>query len=196
MNYKVNEIFQSIQGEGSWMGRPVVFLRLSVCNLSCPWCDTDFDKYEELPLEEVVRRIKRYGLHSVVITGGEPTLHDLYPLIASLQACGMRVAIETNGTQPTPTNADWIVCSPKPEVKYQVDERCFPSELKYIVTPDFTLDCISPKLLERFKGRIWLHPEASEMQENVKRILELMEKSEHPEYFRIGLQMHKIIGVN
>lgn len=196
MNYKVNEIFQSIQGEGSWMGRPVVFLRLSVCNLSCSWCDTDFDKYEELPLEEVVRRVKMYGLHSVVITGGEPTLHDLYPLITSLHSSGMRVAIETNGTQPTPTNADWIVCSPKPEAKYQVDERCFPSELKYIVTPDFTLDCISPKLLERFKGRIWLHPEASEMQANVKRILELMEKSEHPEYFRIGLQMHKIIGVN
>lgn len=58
---KVNEIFYSLQGEGTNTGRPAVFVRLSGCNLKCPFCDTDFSTYEEKTDDEIVEEVMRLG---------------------------------------------------------------------------------------------------------------------------------------
>src|SRR5581483_10624102 len=54
---KISEIFYSIQGEGSLVGVPSVFVRTSGCNLRCIWCDTPYTSWEpegqELSLEEI-----------------------------------------------------------------------------------------------------------------------------------------------
>lgn len=112
------ELFASLQGEGPSIGRPVAFVRLSRCNLSCSWCDTAYTwrfegdnrphrdgvsferKANQVVLseEEVAERIMALGQDRLVITGGEPLLQGaaLARMVALLQ--GMTVEIETNGT--------------------------------------------------------------------------------------------------
>ena len=75
--YKVNEIFYSIQGEGAHAGEAAVFVRFSVCNLKCPFCDTKFDEYELMSAEEIIAKMQEVntgGSRLCVLTGGEPTL--------------------------------------------------------------------------------------------------------------------------
>lgn len=92
------EIFDSIQGEGSWVGKPVTFIRLSGCNLSCSFCDEPLHKdptnATEMEVSDVVSGCRKY----VVITGGEPSLQsDVTELIYKLKANGCKVAVESNG---------------------------------------------------------------------------------------------------
>lgn len=112
---KVNEIFYSLQGEGMNTGRPAVFIRLSGCNLKCPFCDTDFSKYREMTVDQIadeVCSISKY-CRFVVITGGEPTIQDCVQLIDTLHLAGYEVAMESNGTRPAPYNVNWLTISPK-----------------------------------------------------------------------------------
>jgi 7-carboxy-7-deazaguanine synthase len=97
---RVNEIFYSIQGESSWAGRPCVFVRLTGCNLRCRWCDTEYAFYEgaQLPVPEIVARVREYGCNLVEITGGEPMLQKgIHALIDTLLEEGFTVMLETSG---------------------------------------------------------------------------------------------------
>ena len=112
---RINEIFYSIQGEGVNTGRPAVFVRLSGCNLKCPFCDTDFSTSEEMTVYEIVDEVCNLsnGCKFVVITGGEPTIQDCVQLIDTLHLAGYEVAMESNGTRPAPYNVNWLTISPK-----------------------------------------------------------------------------------
>lgn len=137
-NYKVNELFQTIQGEGFYTGVPAIFLRLQGCDVGCAWCDTkhtweiNADKQSELILltdrsnesarwanvsaREIVTEIKRlgYSANLVVITGGEPCMVDLRELTTVLHEFGFKTQIETSGTYPVLTAATtWVTLSPK-----------------------------------------------------------------------------------
>jgi 7-carboxy-7-deazaguanine synthase len=96
----VNEIFHSIQGESTHVGRPCVFVRLTACDLRCSWCDTPYAFHEgkKMGVDEVVEQVRGYGCNVVEITGGEPLLQkDVYPLMARLLAEGHTVLLETGG---------------------------------------------------------------------------------------------------
>ncbi len=127
MNYKVNEIFYTLQGEGAHSGIPAVFVRFSGCNLRCPWCDTEFSEFTEMSADEIVREaLSLYDIPNerrkmLVLTGGEPSLQVDTPLIDALHAAGFYICIETNGTRPLPDGIDWITCSPK--MVYQSEGR-------------------------------------------------------------------------
>lgn len=110
---KVNEIFQSLQGEGFHTGTPAVFVRLSGCNLHCPFCDTHHDEGTEMSEQAIVEQAGRYATPLVVVTGGEPALQLTASLVDALHAIGKTVAVETNGTLPLPAQVDWITLSPK-----------------------------------------------------------------------------------
>jgi 7-carboxy-7-deazaguanine synthase len=101
MSIKVNEIFNSIQGESSYSGLPCTFIRLSGCNLRCSYCDTKY-AYEEginLNLSEIINVISAYRCDLIEITGGEPLIQDETPLlIKNLIEKGCEVMLETNGT--------------------------------------------------------------------------------------------------
>lgn len=117
-DYRVNEIFLSLQGEGRNAGEAAVFVRLSGCNLKCPFCDTDFSKNQKMTAPEVVDTIYREcGDNPLprwcVITGGEPTLQLDGELIDAIHDMGMSIAIETNGTHEVPQGVDFITVSPK-----------------------------------------------------------------------------------
>ena len=95
------EIFYSLQGEGARMGTPTVFLRLAGCNLHCAWCDTKYSwkKGEDVPAQDIAKRILAYGCSSLVITGGEPLLQqDALAELLQLLPGDMFIEVETNGT--------------------------------------------------------------------------------------------------
>jgi 7-carboxy-7-deazaguanine synthase len=110
---RVNEIFHSIQGEGSRAGLPTAFLRLTGCALRCSWCDTEraFYQGERLRLEEIEDRLSATGCPLVEITGGEPLLQPaVYPLMRRLLARrGRTVLVETGGDQDIGTLPEGVV---------------------------------------------------------------------------------------
>ena len=112
---RVKEIFPTIQGEGPLAGTPSTFVRLAGCNLKCWFCDTDFDVKVPTPLcsvQEVVDMCVAEGHKLVVLTGGEPLMQDVAPLILALRKNNMQVQIETAGTVwPATLTAD-VMCPP------------------------------------------------------------------------------------
>ena len=119
---KINEIFYSLQGEGPDLGLPAIFVRLSGCNLSCDWCDTEHESGTEMTIDQVVKSVTQDGQWShcknVIITGGEPLIQDeCEDLIKNLVVEGRNVFVETNGTVYNPNIIGYckFVVSPKLE---------------------------------------------------------------------------------
>ncbi len=112
---KVNEIFKSIQGEGIYIGTPMLFVRLTGCNLRCKWCDTKYayTEGEEWKLEDLLKKIEKKNMEWVCITGGEPLIQDeTYLLVDALLRKGHKVLIETNGSvdiSKLPTEENLVV---------------------------------------------------------------------------------------
>ena len=117
VQYPIVEIFHSVQGEGFHAGIPHVFVRFGTCNLRCSWCDTDFDTFEQMDAVNILGEILQYDCDRVIFTGGEPMLHNLWPLHRMLKRRGINLSIETNGTINIPEGLiDWICVSPKDQV--------------------------------------------------------------------------------
>lgn len=98
---KVNEIYLSVQGESSYTGLPCVFIRLTGCNLRCIWCDTAYAFYEgkSMSIDEIVGKVKNFGVELIEITGGEPLMQEnVYPLMNGLIEKGFQVLLETGGS--------------------------------------------------------------------------------------------------
>lgn len=120
MIYPVANVFSSLQGEGHFVGYPMVFVRLAGCSVQGCHIRAECDEApwkarERLSAAQIVERVggmRRSGI--VCITGGEPTDHDLVPLVAALRDAGHRVHIETSGVRPlTGLPFEWITVSPK-----------------------------------------------------------------------------------
>lgn len=194
IKYPLIESFTSIQGEGIHMGKGATFLRLAGCNLRCRWCDTKYSldpsQARRMSAQEIVDEIEMPHRH-IVITGGEPTLYDLKPLVRELHKRGKYVAIETNGTHPIPAEweLDWITASPKPAGGFVL--ACPADELKYVVDDDFSIDCITDR--EMPEGRIFLQVESGRP-ESAQKAYDLIQQ--YPERrLRLGIQLHKILDV-
>ncbi|MBR5353099.1 MAG: radical SAM protein [Bacteroidales bacterium] len=110
---RVNELFYSLQGEGYHTGTAAIFIRLSGCNLHCPFCDTLHESGTEMSEEQIVEQVAAWPSPWVVVTGGEPSLSLTPSLVEALHQIGKKVAVETNGTRPLPNNVDWVTLSPK-----------------------------------------------------------------------------------
>jgi 7-carboxy-7-deazaguanine synthase len=109
-------VFWTLQGEGALAGEPMAFVRLAGCSVGCAECDTDYRVTRWVVLEELVCEIQAavpegFTWPWVWITGGEPTDHDIAPLVDALRTVGFRVALATAGTKPTP-GVDWLSVSP------------------------------------------------------------------------------------
>lgn len=102
---KIAEIFDSVQGEGLFIGYRQLFIRFCGCNLLCDYCDTEFDKGQEYTVSELIEKIKEFNLHafhSISLTGGEPLLHYefLKKFLPEIKKLNLKVYLETNGTMP------------------------------------------------------------------------------------------------
>jgi len=197
---RVNEIFYSLQGEGYNTGTPAVFVRLSGCNLQCPFCDTDFSAFTEMSEGEIVEEVARYDAPLVVITGGEPALQLTESLVEMLHWLGRTVAVETNGTLELPKNVDWITLSPKDAF---LGEKATPilreaDELKIVFDENMCKDdvhIVSKYANIKVKHR-FLQPcdtgDAVRNAEIIKKTIDYCK--EHPQW-RLSLQIHKFLNI-
>jgi len=115
----INELFYSLQGEGTLAGMPSVFIRTSGCNLRCWFCDSYHTSWEPthawLDIETIIDRVNEYEqAEHVVVTGGEPLMHEqTVALLDQLSAAGYHTTVETNGTIYRDTAIDLASISPK-----------------------------------------------------------------------------------
>ena len=207
MQYKVNEIFYTLQGEGAHSGIPAVFIRFSGCNLRCPWCDTEFADYREMTSDQIIAEIcELYDLPNerrkmVVMTGGEPGLQVDDALVEALHAAGFFVCIETNGTRPLPVAIDWVTCSPKEGTRLALHKV---NEVKVVFTGTYDPEVWRSQLEAehwmlqplRYTGEWlmmsgideWEDDRNDNLPETVRYILA------HP-FWRLSVQLHKIAGL-
>jgi organic radical activating enzyme len=126
------ETFYSLQGEGFHQGKAAFFIRLAGCDVGCVWCDVkeswDASKHPHRTIQSLVEEAASHPSPLVIITGGEPLLHQLDSLTNALKAIGKQVHLETSGSSPLTGSFDWICVSPKkfkaplPEVLLKADE--------------------------------------------------------------------------
>ncbi len=210
------EMFHSIQGEGPWMGRPAIFIRLAGCNLACPQCDTDYTtnrQFFTIPkIIEAIKTIKNitknHGKTLVVITGGEPFRQPvgLAKLVNALDLQLFDIQIETNGTlyaDDFPWPFVTVVCSPKIGVHSKLRPRV--AAFKYLIDstvpgisngiPYFVLDNKSPVYpVEHGSTPVYLQPvdvkDAVLNKANQEATLKLCLKHGHT----FSPQLHKMVG--
>lgn len=186
---QVNEIFYSIEGEGLRVGQPTTFVRLARCNLRCHFCDTEFDRFTEMDLDEIAAEVAHYPAQWVCFTGGEPLGQNLGSLADKLKTAGYKLHIETNGVvapDPAlfPLIDHWTV---SPKRRQVVDGFHHITELKYVVGKAFSEDRVEEELAEY----IYLQPESSEPR-YVQKALEIL--SRHPNW-RLSTRIHKTLGL-
>ncbi|NKE35666.1 7-carboxy-7-deazaguanine synthase QueE [Natronococcus sp. JC468] len=124
----INELFYSLQGEGTLAGVPSVFVRTSGCNLRCWFCDSYHTSWEpthaRMSLEEILAEVDSHPADHVVLTGGEPLLHEgSVALLEALDARGYHTTVETNGTIHREAPIDLASISPKLESSTPTPDR-------------------------------------------------------------------------
>ena len=154
MSYQVNEVFNTIQGEGINAGQPATFIRLQGCTVGCVWCDTKYTWAKGGQRYEVPALVGHLDLKPLaVITGGEPTLYNLDELFIGLQTLGhsmhgydFKIQLETSGQNELKGEIvpDWITWSPKKELKYSapISLQRNVAEVKWVVDDELDLATI------------------------------------------------------
>ena len=138
------EHFYTLQGEGFYQGKAAYFIRLGGCDVGCVWCDVkdswDAGKHQQMEVSDLLQTVTATAAQMVVITGGEPLMHNLDHLTAQLHKAGLQTNIETSGAYPLSGEWDWICLSPK-KFKAPLPEILpFANELKIIVFNPSDLD--------------------------------------------------------
>ncbi|MFI5222340.1 MAG: 7-carboxy-7-deazaguanine synthase QueE [Bacteroidia bacterium] len=193
----VMEHFYTIQGEGFHSGKPAYFIRLAGCDVGCVWCDVkeswDASKHPLMSVDELATVAKKSGAKLVVITGGEPLMHDLTILTKALHKKKLKVNIETSGAYSLTGKIDWVCVSPKKfkaPLKKVLKEA---DELKVIIfnKTDF-------KWAEEHAGKVskscnlFFQPEWSKSEQMLPLITEYVKQN--PKW-RISLQVHKFMKI-
>lgn len=191
------EHFYTLQGEGYHQGRAAYFIRLGGCDVGCVWCDVkdswDAEKHEKLTIGNLQLAIEKTPAKLVVITGGEPLMHNLDELTATLQAKGFETNIETSGAHPLSGSWNWICLSPK---KFKAPlPKILPvaNELKVVVFNKSDFDwaekyaaLVSPQC------RLYLQPEWDKASIVTPLIIDYIKAN--PKW-ELSLQLHKYINV-
>ena len=191
------EHFYTLQGEGRYTGYASYFIRLGGCDVGCVWCDVkdswDASKHPLVEVSEMVDFVKSSKSPIAVITGGEPLMHDLTDLTASLKNIGVRTHIETSGAHPLSGSWDWICLSPK-KFKSPLNEVVIKAnELKVVIYNKSDFDWA-----EKFASLVsadcllYLQPEWSKSAEIDPLIISYIK--ENPKRI-FSLQTHKFLDI-
>lgn len=198
VTYPIVEIFHSVQGEAFHAGIPHVFIRFGTCNLRCEWCDTDFMTFTSMTALDILADVMEYDCKRIIFTGGEPMLHDLWPLHRLLKARGYNLSVETNGTIEVPEGLlDWVCVSPKDQMYPGVKIRQRTGdELKCVyVGQDLTMyDDLRQGFDHAFLQPCYMETESVEW--NGKNFAETEEVVKENSGWRLSLQTHKWMGVD
>ena len=219
---KINEMFETIQGEGVYTGVPSVFVRLQGCPVGCPWCDTkhtwtldeaflttadsvltkpaEDEQHFSATVDELLTLFSERGYNArhIVITGGEPCMYDLRPLTTTLHDKGFSTQIETSGTYEVLCDArTWVTVSPKVDMKggmpVLTDALKRANEIKHPVAMQKHIDELDA-LLAKLDGQL---PEYICLQpiSQQQRATDLAIATCIARNWRLSLQTHKYIGI-
>lgn len=195
--YPTVEHFYTLQGEGAYAGHAAYFIRLAGCDVGCVWCDTkeswDVNSHLNVSVDELLQAALQHPCRTVVITGGEPTMHHLGTLTKKFKEAGFRTHLETSGTNLIYGDFDWITVSPKKFKPALKEALAMAQELKIVI--------FHPSDLEWAEGYIdtvpddcalYLQPEWSRHEEMQKLAIDYIEKN--PKW-RLSLQTHKFLNI-
>jgi len=200
MDYKVSEIFTSFQGEGLWMGTKSFFVRMFGCPVKCDFCDTknswntnDFFLEDE---KSLTQKAIVSASEIVIITGGEPCVQNLNPLVDSLKKSNIKSHIETAGICEKNCNFDWLTLSPKLNFPPHISFLESADELKFVISDISQMTLYSDFAIKAKNAKaIWLQPESSKSNDNklLQDIASFVEVNGG--IFRAGIQLHKIYSI-
>jgi organic radical activating enzyme len=194
MQYLLNDIFWTYQGEGLNSGKRALFVRLPNCNLTCSWCDTKFNTHKAYDRQWINEFIYQENSRFAVITGGEPLMNpQIKDVISLLKEHGFFIACETNGTMPYAPGIDFVTCSPKAQSCFKINAkiRDHVNEYKYVVDEFFEFDLLDRHYNEEGKT-YWLSPEFNTLESSINRISDFIRKNPH---WRLNTQTHKFLGL-
>ena len=191
------EAFLTHQGEGFHTGEDAYFIRLGGCDVGCHWCDTmdswKIDGHPIVSVSDIVSEVSIANGGIVVVTGGEPTMHDMSALTGSLRSAGYRTHLETAGSYDLTGDWDWVCLSPKKPVPPKPAIFELANELKMII---YNQDDIrwAQENASRVTDdcKLYMQPEWSKEEEMKSLIKSFIDK--HPEW-NMSVQTHKHLGI-
>jgi organic radical activating enzyme len=193
----VMERFYTIQGEGVHTGCPAYFIRLAGCDVGCVWCDVkeswNAEEHPMMSVDDLIADVVQAGATRVIITGGEPLMHDLQELTMGLRAESVAVHLETSGVHPLSGEWNWITFSPKKFKRPTEEIFQKANEMKVIVFHPSDIawaEELSQKLNPDCS--LLLQPEWERSEEVLPLIMNHI--TTFPKW-RLSLQTHKYIGV-
>ncbi|WP_115718131.1 7-carboxy-7-deazaguanine synthase QueE [Gallaecimonas mangrovi] len=219
MRYPVNEIFETLQGEGRFTGVPAIFVRLQGCPVGCSWCDTKHtwqqNSEDERPLGDILVkteanscwawsdgdgilqtfRDRGFNAKLVIITGGEPCMFDLVPLCTALHQAGYQTQIETSGTFEIKVPEETVITlSPKVGMKggFTILDSALAraDDIKHPVARERDIDDLDALLARCGEKPVYLQPISQG-----KRATELCIKTCIERNWRLSVQLHKYLGI-
>ncbi|PCH95257.1 MAG: 7-carboxy-7-deazaguanine synthase QueE [Gammaproteobacteria bacterium] len=219
--YKINELFETIQGEGSFTGQPSIFIRLQGCPVGCSWCDTkqtweielsdevtkeimlaksqETSQWSNASIEQILTIIgeREYRAKHIVITGGEPCMVDLTPLCNAFDKLGYSTQVETSGTfEIRVSNKCWVTVSPKVNMRggYPILSSAMTraNEIKHPIATMQHVDDLKALLAEH---NIVNTPIYLQPISQKNRATELAIETCIANNWRLSVQVHKYLGI-
>lgn len=205
----VMESFYTLQGEGLFAGRAAYFIRLGGCDVGCVWCDVkeswNANAHPKFSVEQIVEKaIVETGINNlklstlnlkplVVITGGEPLLHNLDELTTALQTAGFETNIETSGSSPLSGYWNWICLSPKKFKAPLLEVVQAANELKVVVFNKHDFDW-AETYAAQVNGNCKLYLQAEWDKKEIVTPLIIDYIKANPKW-ELSVQIHKYINV-
>jgi organic radical activating enzyme len=191
------EHFYTLQGEGAFTGHAAYFIRLGGCDVGCTWCDVkeswDINAHPKMSIDAIADLTQNSGTKIAVITGGEPTMHDLTALTQAIQNLQIRTHIETSGTNPISGDWDWICFSPKRFKKPLEMYFELSHELKVVIAHKNDLRWAKEFEAKMHKNcKLYIQPEWDNRQEMTNLCIDFIK--ENPNW-SLSLQTHKYIDI-
>ncbi|MCL2417582.1 MAG: 7-carboxy-7-deazaguanine synthase QueE [Bacteroidales bacterium] len=195
--YPIVEHFYSLQGEGANAGKPAYFLRLSGCNVQCDFCDSknswDEANAQKMSSEKIVELIKKTTAKNVVVTGGEPLLHNLDELCKTIRTHipNVNLWLETSGTAPFSGDFNHVCLSPKKKSLPLSENYAKANELKVIIqnSDDFEF---AETQTEQVNPSCSLFLQTEWIAKNNEAIIDYILKN--PKW-RLSVQLHKLLDI-
>jgi len=221
IQYKINELFETIQGEGSFTGQPSIFIRLQGCPVGCSWCDTkhtweielsdevsqnamvaktqESAKWSAMTVEQILTLIDEKGFNAkhIVITGGEPCMVNLAPLCSAFETQGFSTQVETSGTfEVRVSDACWVTVSPKVNMRggYPILKSAMSraNEIKHPIATEQHCEDLKVLLVE---NNITTTPVYLQPISQKARATELAIATCIANNWRLSVQVHKYLGI-
>jgi 7-carboxy-7-deazaguanine synthase len=197
IQYPVMEHFYTLQGEGAFAGQAAYFIRLGGCDVGCVWCDVkdswDADVHPKMTIAAIIAAAQKYPSRIAVVTGGEPSMHQLQALTDALHKAGFRTHIETSASSPITGDWDWVTLSPKKFKAPLTENISRTDELKIIVfnKSDF-------KWAEEYAAQVhtecklYLQTEWDKRDEMTPLIIEFIQQNPR---WQLSMQTHKYLNI-